>query len=1164
MKIRQFMLRRYGHFTDHLLDFNLKPNCNFHIICDHNEAGKTTSQNGLKDLLFGIPERSHYAFLHGEDTSLSGILEDSRGQVKHFLRLKSRQQDLLDGITNQVLSPNDLLPFIGPLNKDLLSTLFALSYQTLREGSAEIAKMNELGKILFATSSSIPGMNRLIEHIQKEEELLYKKNGRKPKLNEALQKYSDIDKSLKHYRQSGVGEKNDKEIKKNQECYAKIEIEIESLRRDLERLKRYRDTKPLLCDLNKLESELEKLGTLPRLRNDISTYWIGLQKDLKHQDQTVDALQLALEKVELELLENTLTEPEQLLLLYQTEISQLARESDLIYAYQKDLESIAYKSKQVQDQINRCLQELNLSDQSQDNMSFMPTDSFLLDTLELCEEGKTLKNTLQTHIAALNDAESKVQILGAELSHLLPPGDLTPLRLTLEACAEDGNLDQLYHLKKDELDECRLEFQQLHTAHRFCLSSLDILFNTHWPSVELMHDYEVKFKTCEDEIRNNTKLLRGIEAKLSELAVEFKIGRNQCPSHDDLHQARRQRDADWSLIREHLTAGKPHELQVAINSCEKKLSIADEISDKRFAHAHEAARIEALEGQIELEENKKKHQKNELEQLQAHQQSLENKWKQLWIKLTDEPLSPREMKDWLKQTEVLQCIHLEIGKKELALSKLNDQMDRHCVALRNALESLGKPMGAAYSNDYRILRSEAKKTFESLQALQSDAESKRQQLQWEKKQRDSWQEKVSQENEIFQQWTSRWQESLKRLSQPVDTGSEGGKEIIQTYQMLKELYRKKYDQQQEFEKKEFEITTFQQRIKDVMASLVPEEINPSGTLKSIKKELDLVLKKAQGRKNSEQEQMKLQRQLSEAQQQQALLQAQKNCFFQQAGVTFDEEMYALISSLERQVDLQNKHGATLRALEGINGGSFHSALKMEINAMEIDEINMQIECREEKKKTAVKQKEEFSNQITRHQLLLQQNDDSDELFKLNAQRESHKAEIAKWADEALLRRAAACLLQKAVECHRLRSQREQVRRAANLFQRLTCHQYINLIVEEEKGKEVLKAQKKSGALVSPREMSDGTCDQLYLALRLAALEEYAQRAEPIPFIADDLLVNFDNQRSMAALKVLGEFSKTIQVIFFTHHAHLLEIAEQCLGEENFSVQKLSLSKETYA
>jgi uncharacterized protein YhaN len=51
----------------------------------------------------------------------------------------------------------------------------------------------------------------------------------------------------------------------------------------------------------------------------------------------------------------------------------------------------------------------------------------------------------------------------------------------------------------------------------------------------------------------------------------------------------------------------------------------------------------------------------------------------------------------------------------------------------------------------------------------------------------------------------------------------------------------------------------------------------------------------------------------------------------------------------------------------------------------------------------------------------------------------------------------------------------------------------------------------------------------------------------MPFIADDLFINFDDKRAAAGFRVLGELAKKTQVLFFTHHEHLLEVARKALG-----------------
>lgn len=87
-------------------------------------------------------------------------------------------------------------------------------------------------------------------------------------------------------------------------------------------------------------------------------------------------------------------------------------------------------------------------------------------------------------------------------------------------------------------------------------------------------------------------------------------------------------------------------------------------------------------------------------------------------------------------------------------------------------------------------------------------------------------------------------------------------------------------------------------------------------------------------------------------------------------------------------------------------------------------------------------------------------------------------------------------------------------------------------------------------------MSEGTRDQLYLALRLAGLELHLQDHESMPMILDDLLVHFDDNRATNALKALSHLGQTSQVLLFTHHAHVVELARASLGAKGFNLVQI--------
>ena len=80
-------------------------------------------------------------------------------------------------------------------------------------------------------------------------------------------------------------------------------------------------------------------------------------------------------------------------------------------------------------------------------------------------------------------------------------------------------------------------------------------------------------------------------------------------------------------------------------------------------------------------------------------------------------------------------------------------------------------------------------------------------------------------------------------------------------------------------------------------------------------------------------------------------------------------------------------------------------------------------------------------------------------------------------------------------------------------------------------------------------MSKGTRYQLYLALRIAGYHEFAERHETLPFVADDIMETFDDDRSAEAFQLLSGIAEKGQVIYLTHHAHMRDIALKVCGDK---------------
>ena len=101
------------------------------------------------------------------------------------------------------------------------------------------------------------------------------------------------------------------------------------------------------------------------------------------------------------------------------------------------------------------------------------------------------------------------------------------------------------------------------------------------------------------------------------------------------------------------------------------------------------------------------------------------------------------------------------------------------------------------------------------------------------------------------------------------------------------------------------------------------------------------------------------------------------------------------------------------------------------------------------------------------------------------------------------------------------------RRAQEWMRRLTNGRYTRLTLSEDLS---LLAAAEEEALQEILWRSDGTVDQLYLALRLAVAEVLTPHA---PLVLDDVFVRFDDQRLRCAMDILSELAREKQVILFT-------------------------------
>ena len=169
---------------------------------------------------------------------------------------------------------------------------------------------------------------------------------------------------------------------------------------------------------------------------------------------------------------------------------------------------------------------------------------------------------------------------------------------------------------------------------------------------------------------------------------------------------------------------------------------------------------------------------------------------------------------------------------------------------------------------------------------------------------------------------------------------------------------------------------------------------------------------------------------------------------------------------------------------------------------------------------------------------------SDAAAVLEERRRTVLIDLVEKSRRYLATRAGILAAEQALRLYRERHRSAMMERASKTFRDITAGEYSGLSTILEKDSEFLVVNAASGGSKLAKDLSKGTRFQLYLALRVAGYHEIAASREIVPFIADDIMETFDDQRSLNALTVMGAMATGGQVIYLTHHEHLCDLAKK--------------------
>ncbi|OQW95892.1 MAG: hypothetical protein BWK79_00830 [Beggiatoa sp. IS2] len=1165
MKILQLELNAFGPFTEAKLNFPTQPS-ELHVIYGANEAGKSTLRRALTHFFFGIPERTTDAYLHGNEHLRIGARLRHGHKELYGYRRKGRKHTLLDA-HNKPLAETDLQDFLGGMNEAQFTSLFCFDHEHLRQGGENLLTGGgHVGESLFAASTGSLKLQNVLTELDKEAKDLFKAKGSQPRLNQALRTYKEACERMKtHSLSASDWSQKARALEEAQKQHYQISERLLALRAEHHRLQRIQRTRPLLQRRQELMDELATLTNVILLPDDATQRRIAAHLTLHTaQSQEQQATQ-AMSDLQAQL--DAITIP-QLLLAQKTTINSLRERLGSHLKAARDLPGVRTEMRTDESHAHTLLRRIYPHLALLEIHKVCVTDPQRESLKRLADNHPTLREK-QLNIAENLEKSAQKRAQCQEMLAELPLSpDLTKLQLALIHALRQGDLE-------DSLAKDSKEIRSLTDRAEIGLKQLGLWSGTlveleqaTLPASEMVERFDRQFKDRENEQKRIKE--RGTEAQQRDSRASQKIDAlcwaGKVPTEDDLNRARQIRQQNWQTLKQRAT---PETYQ----TFEGAMLRADEVVDRLRREAQRVAEqanllAEQTAAQTEYEQQKKKWQL-----VNQSMQTLQREWDASWQLVKIKPWTPAEMRSWLQEclnlrqhAGILRERQQQWGIKQQLSLELRQELYQALLDLQSAQTafehdtkqiSLFYPEKTKYSTKTEInsgtlpclrdLIEQAQtglNTITECQHHRENLEKQHKNLLFDCQRLES---AKQQAQHALESWQTEWAQALVPLQLPVETPTETARNVLDTLDQVSYQWDKVQNLKRRIDLMERDADVFHQDVIALTRQIAADLVD--GTVEQVVPELSNRLNQAEKDVTRyEQLQQRLQaeqRRQVHAREQLQTAQADLQALLQQAhcsdldALEIAEQQSGQKKSLQRQfIDIEQQ------LLEQGDGFALID-LSQAAATVDIDQLPGQLQNLAEQIRVIEQERSEFDQKIGELRTLLNQMDGNDAAAQAADEAQLALADIQQLSERYLRIQLAATVLRKSIERYRERHQGPLVQRASELFERLTLGNFCGLKTDYNDNDQpvLLGLRDRHSTGIPTTGMSDGTRDQLYLALRLASLERYLEKNLPLPLILDDILINFDDNRSRATLEVLSELCQRTQILFFTHHARLVELAQ---------------------
>ncbi|MBB3589441.1 hypothetical protein E2E30_19385 (plasmid) [Sphingomonas sp. AAP5] len=1147
MRFRRLELVRYGGFADRVFDFGTG-GPDLHLVVGPNEAGKSTALQAIGDFLFGIPGQSRQNWRYDYKQLRLRALIEHDGDLLDVTRRKGNLDTLLaaDGTPFKI---DPLPPLLGGIDRAGFERMFGLDHTKLREGGASIiGGRDDAARITLEAGTGVSHIGSELARLTDAASALFKPGGQNPPVNRLMRERSE---ALAKVRQTSISDADWTQARQRRaDAEARrtaLIDEAEALDREQARLDRVGRARAPFARLSAARAELVGLEELPTLPQDVGAQLATLRAD------RVTAVELAAQaKADLARVEEAIAGVERpgIILSEQERIEALEEQRPVIAKAAGDLERRRAELDRIDAKLAAALAEARIAPgQPIPSAGWRRRAATHLDAVR---ELKAREAAVEKERVKLVRDRAAIERDLATVSGTVDPADLIAALQLLPADAETRLAEAMMEAeRKRTLAAERLSDLAPWQGSAASLRTLAV------PTEAEAAAVRGSAEAAKSNAAGGRKDAEAAETSAIRAGARLKglIAGGTLPTPDVIAAARQQRDALVSRVRERLVVPHLSDDDGIGGALGQSITEADQLADRRDA---EAARVaEYVLTTVALDEAKAlaaaAHRREE--RYQAALDLVEQGWTdRLQMLGFERAIAPADLSGWLTKRVAALEADRDAGSAELALKEMTSRFVEARAAIATALSAAKGPVATAENANLVSLASG------HAAALTTAAASRDRLLAHSATVELASDELAVEVADLARARVALDQERAGLASEaalPADASETVLADALDAIAHVGEETGARETIARQIEGIERDRSAFNTELGAVLAELqVTGSADKVDHVRQLAASLRASIRARDALASLEADRARIAGELDQAVRRLDRIADAIDAMLHAAGTTDEADLDGIIASVSRRDLLRATERGALDELAGGDNGAGLDTLATEIADLSVEDASSARARIDDRRREVAADREIVGRTLNAADE--EAGRAASESTAADAQQTAFEttAALAQAAEEHIQAASAAALLRWMLDRHRTTNQAPLIARAGVLFAEVTGGAFTGLTVGYgDNDRPIILARRSDGGEVGVEALSEGTRDQLYLALRLGSIEGRAG-AGSLPIVCDDLLITADDGRAGALLRVLAAASAHSQVIVFSHHAHLIDVARNAVGSDGFRLHTI--------